>query len=303
MDRSGISRRRFLGAALAGGALVAGPLGAVLASRAHGGWRAGDDPDGAICEGLFARWSQEGAHGEPIGALVGRAGRAFLNAPYRANTLEEPGEEHVVVNLREFDCVTFYESSLALARSFSRGGTCADDFRAELRLMRYRAGEIAGYASRLHYFSDWVRDNAAKSVVRDVTAELGGVPDTRVIDFMSVHRSAYRQLASDGIARDVARAEQELSAAARWYIPKAKVGAALGLLRTGDVIGITTSLAGLDCSHTGLAVEEGGVIKFLHAPLSGGVIQVSRGSLDDYIAGHTRQTGIIAARPVEPFRP
>jgi hypothetical protein len=129
------------------------------------------------------------------------------------------------------------------------------------------------------------------------------MPDRRVLDFMSTHRPSYRQLASDAVARAIVRTESDLSAAERWYLPKAKIGASLPSLRTGDVIGITTSMEGLDCSHTGLAVDDAGVLKFLHAPLAGGVVQFSRGSLDEYLAGHDRQTGIIVARPVDPSCP
>jgi len=31
-----------------------------------------------------------------------------------------------------------------------------------LKLIRYRQGKINGYSSRLHYFTDWLRDNEQK---------------------------------------------------------------------------------------------------------------------------------------------
>lgn len=300
MNLPGISRRRFLAAAAASAGAVAIPRSFLLAFPDEPRGVAGADD--VICENLLSRWRREGVQRQPVGELVGMAGRSFLGAPYEANTLQEPGEEHLVVNLRTFDCVTFFESCLAIARCYALGERKADAFRAELRRMRYRKGIINGYPSRLHYFSDWMRDNVAKKIVTDATPGIGGEPDRRILNFMSTHPASYRQLASTEVAGAIAASERNLSAARRWFLPKTRIEASLPALRTGDVIGITTSIDGLDCSHTGLAVEEAGVVKFLHAPLSGGVVQFSRGSLADYLAEHEKQTGIIVARPVDPAR-
>ena len=43
--------------------------------------------------------------------------------------------------------------------------------------MRYRGGKRRGYASRLHYFSEWISDGARRGLVRDLGAELGGAED------------------------------------------------------------------------------------------------------------------------------
>ncbi len=42
-------------------------------------------------------------------------GKFFLGTPYVVGTLETKRGEHLVVNLREFDCVTFVENVVALA--------------------------------------------------------------------------------------------------------------------------------------------------------------------------------------------
>lgn len=258
------------------------------------------DADREICERVLARGKTENLAALPIGALVTLIGRTFTQCPYRAGTLEEPGEEHLVVNLRQFDCVTFVESSLALARAVKQGFTDAEGFRRELQTLRYRDGVIRGYPSRLHYFTDWIADNAARKNVADVTQELGGVLDTRLVSFMTAHRASYPRLETDDDVAAVAETERLLTARLRYMVPRARVKAALPHLRDGDIIGITTSMDGMDCSHTGLVAREGRVAKFLHAPLSGGHVQVSRGSLAEYIAGHAGQTGIVVARPLVP---
>src|SRR5262245_28987701 len=52
----------------------------------------------------------------PIGSAIARMGETFVGATYRPATLEVPGPERVVVNLRELDCVTFVENMIALVR-------------------------------------------------------------------------------------------------------------------------------------------------------------------------------------------
>ena len=60
-----------------------------------------------------------------------------------------------------------------------------DLYRNTLQQIRYRRGRVDGYASRLHYFTDWIRDNEQKGLVRELTADLGGVQDFEAIDFMT----------------------------------------------------------------------------------------------------------------------
>lgn len=254
-----------------------------------------------ILDATFARAASEGLQTKPIGDVVAAIGVSFLEAPYKAHTLEVPGEERLVVNLKEFDCVTFVESVLAIARCVKRGTTTYAAFTGELRRIRYRNGVINGYASRLHYFSDWIQDNETKRVVRNVAPTLGGVPLEKTINYMSRHRPAYRQLKNDRVYNAIVRVEKELNARRHIYLPKDRIQALRDLIQDGDIVGITTSLEGLDVSHTGFAYRFMGLLRFLHAPLSNGTIRISKRSLVDYLAQEPSRTGIMIARPLEPI--
>ena len=59
----------------------------------------------------------------PIADLVVKIGLSFLDTPYVAATLENGADEKMVVNLRELDCTTFAENTLALARTVKNGKT------------------------------------------------------------------------------------------------------------------------------------------------------------------------------------
>lgn len=238
--------------------------------------------------------------GKPIGEIVTAFGRKFLGTPYVGHTLEASGDEHLVINLREFDCVTFVENMLTLARCVRSGKTSFAEFKTALTNVRYAGGSIDGYPSRLHYFSTWIEDNAQKGLVRDITRELGGTAYEKSIDFMTTHAGSYKQLARKDFVQRIRLMELKLSREPLHHITKEAIAAMQDRLQDGDIIGTTTTMEGMDISHTGLVVRDGGVVRFMHAPLSGKQVMISEGSLAEYVKNIKSHTGIVAARPLEP---
>ena len=303
--RSGYTRRGFLtaaalltGAFLRGGLLLRRAFGAPARPSSLQSSVSGESLE--ILQQKFRLAADQSLASRPIGGIMAAIGTSFIGTPYVAHTLEVPGPEHLVVNLQGLDCTTFVENVLALSRCVKLGITTIDEFTKQLQLIRYRSGKIEGYPSRLHYFTDWIGDNDRKGIVRDITREVGGIPLVKTIDFMSTHRQPYPQLSDKSVADAIHLAELRLSSAEHTYVPKADVRSVQGKLRDGDIIAMATSIEGLDVSHTGLVCVKGGTPYYLHAPLSGGAVRLSQGSLADYLAGAGKQTGIIVARPLEP---
>ncbi len=236
----------------------------------------------------------------PIGEVVEAVGRFFLGTRYTAHTLEAPGVECLVVNLREFDCTTFMENALVLARCVKKNRLTFDEYRQELTFVRYRHGVIDGYPSRLHYLTDWIWDNAAKKVLQDMGRSFGGKRSAKRIDFMTTHTDSYRQLSDSTALRRIVDVEKRMNRRAFTAVPTGRVAAVLDRLQSGDIIGTVTNMKGMDVSHTGLIARENGVARFLHAPLSGGKVMLAEGSLADYLQKNTAATGIVIARPLEP---
>ncbi|HEY0811279.1 MAG TPA: N-acetylmuramoyl-L-alanine amidase-like domain-containing protein [Longimicrobiales bacterium] len=258
------------------------------------------DRDAELFAATIARAQRERLDTLPIGEVVARVGSWFVGAPYTPATLEAEGAEHLVVNLREFDCVTYVESMLALARVIKSGGDDFSDFRGELQKIRYRDGKLADYPSRLHYFSDWIRDNHRKGIVEDHTQSLGGVMDGEPIDFMTQHRTAYRQLAEQRFFDDVRAQEIALTRISRYMIPENSINQVAARIRNGDVIAATSSIKGLDVAHTGLAYWRNGQLHLMHAPLIGDSVEISENPLAERVIFIERQDGIMVARPREP---
>ena len=228
-------------------------------------------------------------------------GKQFIGSAYEANTLDQSGHELLVCNLKTFDCVTFVENVLALARCIKQNRHSYDSYQQELQTIRYRHGTIVGYASRLHYFSDWIYDNERKGIIVDVTKRIGGIPYRKHIDFMTSHRSSYPSLADDSVFQQLSTCEDSINARPMWYIPKSTVRELQKKISTGDIIAITTANEGLDISHTGIAIRlADGTLHFLHAADVGATVTISKETLAEYLQHHAGQTGIIVLRVNSP---
>jgi len=239
---------------------------------------------------------QRGLDTLPTGALMVALGRTFVGTPYVPQTLEAEGDERLIINLRALDCVTFVENMLALARTIRAGGAFPE-FTRELERIRYRTGSVAGYPSRLHYFSEWIDANQAKGIVTNVTRELGAVRDLEPLDFMSTHRASYRQLADDATFEAIRQIEARLNQNPRYYIPATAIAGAAPRIRDGDIIAATSTLSGMDIAHTGLAVWQDGELHLMHAPLVGDSVEISAQPLAVRIQRIRTQDGIMVARP------
>ena len=288
------SRRIFLGQAalIAQAALFGNAIGSTLLQAMP------EDEDLFRDAMLWAKGERLSAR--PIGDVITAFGEHFLGTPYVGHTLEAPGDEHLVINLREFDCMTFVENMLTLAQCAKKADPGFDVFQKQLTSVRYRNGVIDGYPSRLHYFSDWIRDNVRKGIVQDMSRELGGSAYRKPILFMSGHFESYRQLDNSAFVQRIKAVESTLSALTHYYIPAARIAKIQDRLQNGDIIGTTTAMEGMDVSHTGLVIRQGDVVRFMHAPLSGKKVLISTGSLAEYVTGIRTHTGIVVARPVEP---
>jgi hypothetical protein len=231
-----------------------------------------------------------------VSVLVGVIGIQLINTPYKAGTLDAFDVETCSVDFGGMDCVTFYETCLAMARIVKRGVVTQAALKTELQKLRYRGGILRNYASRLHYTSDWFQDNDSRKNIVDITNDLGGaIRLTKKIEFMSKNPSKYENLKDDpAMVKLIEVTERQLTAQPRIYIPKARIAEAEKRLKTGDIIGICTNVAGLDCAHTGLIYrDEGGLPRFLHASSKYGYVTLDK-PLSEFLG--PSHTGIIAAR-------
>ena len=272
-------------------------------TRDRGFW---NEEDWSIFEAKVSWALGQGLDTLSVGAVMAKIGRSFVGTAYIPGTLEVEGPESLVINFRGLDCVTFVENVFAMSRFVRAGGAgtllgnrkSAEDFyESILSEHRYRNGQVNGYPSRLHYFSDWVGDNHRRGLVRDISSELHVIVDSEAVDFMSTHTDSYAQLVDISNISLIKETEERLSAADRVYIPEDRINEVVQEIHDGDIIAATSTLAGLDIAHTGLALWIDETLHLLHAPLVGEAVQISETPLAERINKIEGQAGIIIARP------
>jgi hypothetical protein len=242
-----------------------------------------------------------------LGLAAARVGELALGTPYEAFTLEEylraggspMRTEPLTLSLTRFDCVSLVESCLAVSRVAAADEPVSwEAYGREMERMRYRDGQRGGYATRLHYFSEWLVDNERRGLVDRITQRLGGQRDDRPLRFMTSNRDSYPGLAEDAAFVQLAERERQLDAEPRWVIPTARIPEIEPEIRSGDILAFATSIDGLDVTHSAFAYrDQAGTLRVLHAPLSGGVVEITRSTVLEYVRAIRRATGIMVARP------
>lgn len=260
------------------------------------------EEDVKICNSKFTLAFDKSLSEKPINEVVVEIGKSFLGTEYIAHTLENEGDEQLVINLTGLDCTTFLETSLTFARCIKKGKTSFEDYKNELTFVRYQDGKLDKYPSRLHYFSDWIYNNQQKSIVKDITKEIGGKKIKFNLNFMSQNPKYYKQLQENPeFIPAVRNQENEINARQYYYIPEDDIEKIENKIQSGDLIALTTSDEGLDIGHVGIAIKmDDGRIHFLHAPLAGSKVQITETPLSDYAKKIKKHTGIIVLRVLEP---
>lgn len=240
----------------------------------------------------------ENKQDKTIAELVVLVGKFFKETPYVAHTLETD-EEQLVINLRGLDCTTYAENCLAIARTIKNDNLTFERFKEELMQIRYHSGVIDGYPSRLHYFSDWIFVNDKKRLVRHVSKEIANTNYPNTVNFMSTHPDSYKQLKNNTeFQQQLAQQEKEISARKIFFLPKEKLADFESKLQEGDIIGITTSISGLDITHVGLIVKNNEKVHLMHASSKAGKVIISEITLKEYLMGRKSAIGIMVARPL-----
>ena len=231
-------------------------------------------------------------------------GKKLLGKPYVSHTLDHYADEQLVVNMNAFDCTTYLETVLAI--TLARTDTKPTDtptqveqsFKKYLTQLRYRNGHIDGYASRLHYFSDWLRNNEKMGLLTDVTAQLpGSMSVAKPVSYMTSATHKYPAMSDPAVYRQMLLTETSLNQQSFSFIPTKYIRQAEGRIQEGDIVMLMAARPGLDMRHVGLAIRQpNGRLHLLHASSERGRVVISPLPLSDYVLSHKRMSGIRVAR-------
>jgi hypothetical protein len=196
--------------------------------------------------------------------------REFLGRPYMSNPLIGSADtaELFTASLDGFDCVTYIETVVALARA--RG---VDDFVEWLRKIRYEQGRIQ-WDRRNHYMTGWIRNNVRNGILEPVSMPaVATLIKERVLNVVP------------GLAPQRARIKSA---------PKAAMPRVEKYLQTGDLIFFASTRKHLDVFHAGIIVRDGEKTLMRHASRSHGYVVEQK--LSEFLKAN-RMTGVIVMRP------
>ena len=231
-----------------------------------------------------------------LGQIIQEVASKLLGAKYQAGLLDRFPDERLVISLQKFDCLLLVETVLAIAKNIALQDNNYDNFTHRVQQHRYNNGEINGYCSRLHYFSDWIRDNQVRGNVENITSQLGGISLRKKLNFMTSHRRRYPQLIkNEANYQCIAAMETSLEELDFNYIPTNKIRNVYSELQPGDIIGIATSIPGLDVTHTGLVYRHSNSnLGLIHASPAGKVVIAA--DLQSYVRKVNKAIGIVVVR-------
>lgn len=160
---------------------------------------------------------------------------------------------------------------------------------------------MGGYASRLHYFYDWLDDNSQRERVAWITDSLGGTRIHRKFSIMTTHREKYPALEDPLVFEQVKSIEESLNRLKLLFVPTKDIVLAQNEIKEGDIVGVIGNIRGLLISHTGLAaLGEDGLPHYLHASSHHKRVVFTPGTLSQYMKSQDKRKGIVVARPLAP---
>lgn len=240
---------------------------------------------------------------QSMGEIVQGIAEQLLGAQYKAGLLDQTQQETLYVSLTKFDCVLFVETVLALARGVAIQDYQYSNFSNRVADQRYWNGYRNGYCSRLHYFSEWINDNQRRGTVQNISHDLGGIPLKKSLNYISSHGKSYPRIANKTDDHGcILEMESNLKDITIFYIPQNQIKAIYPYLQAGDIVGIVTSIPGLDVTHTGLVYRtHQSNIGLIHASPIGKVSIAS--DLSRYVGNIKESMGIVVARLNDPRQP
>jgi len=196
--------------------------------------------------------------------------RRLLGHPYKPDPLigSAGTAEVLTASLDGFDCVTYIETVVALARASN-----VDDFIEWLRKIRYEQGRIQ-WRRRNHYMTRWISNNVRTAILRPVSA-----PNIPTVN--------YARILTVVLGLEPVRTRVK-------SVPKAAVPRLKRYMRSGDLIFFASTRRNLDVFHAGIIVCDRERVLMRHASRSKGVVVEQE--LSEFLKAN-RMAGVIVVRP------
>lgn len=244
--------------------------------------------------------------------LVVQVALQLLGTPYVGASLESEPEQ-LQVYLDKTDCILFVELSTCMALTLKgkrivqagdgehfvvRETPSLEDATPgyallcdNIRNMRYRLGVVDGYASRIHYTSEWLLQNSTNGILREYSREIGQELE-QPFYYMSMHPTRYRQLSHDVCELGKIRMMEERLSAQKpyFFVPQSALRqeSIVKQIKSGDIVAFISTWDGLDLAHVAIAYEHDGEMHFIHASYGAKKVIIEPKTLAEYATNGIR---------------
>lgn len=189
------------------------------------------------------------------------------NSPYLANPLGEGAQSGPLYRFDSFDCTTFVETVISLARSSNE-----NQFKESMNQIRYENGEISFYTRNHFPTVDWIPNNVRAGFVKDITSSVAGSL-TKTSETLIEKDEWYRKKGdhyvqvAEGFGKTLAQipyfAKEDILEHPELleHIPS---GSVFNIVRPNWDLRKSIGTR-LDVSHQGFLIRENGILYMVHA--------------------------------------
>ncbi len=210
--------------------------------------------------------------------------------------------DQLLINTTSFDCVTFIETFLAMAfttydlrkNPFALEDEIFQLFSKYLMLIRYYENKPTdSWDNRINYYTEQLFKLADLGLLVPVTENAKRYD--KKINYISSHKYKFRGIKN---WQRIRQTERFLTKRPKYYYPLKDIEKCyLPVAREGDIVALTTTVEGLEVSHTGIITLKNGRLYFSHASQKHKKLKMEEDFLE-YLNTRSTITGILVFRPV-----
>jgi hypothetical protein len=229
--------------------------------------------------------------------------KEFEGVPYGGGSQGCP-QAHTLVNLRQMDCMTFVENfwALAFTRHLIAGmkEKPVDEeifaiYVQNLNAIRYYEGKNQRNEDRIQYLTSGFIQLEKAGVLSMVGKEEGS-PMSKKINYVSGNRAKFGGFTDWAFIQNK---ENEMSQYSYITFDKNQIQDYAQIAQNGDLVGLVTTVPGLDVSHCGVITLREGKVFMTHASSVRKQLVLAQ-DITEYLAKRTTISGIVVFRPVFP---
>ncbi len=212
--------------------------------------------------------------------------------------------DQLLINTASFDCVTFIENFLAMAfttyelrnNPFAFEDEIFKTFSKYLMIIRYYENQpTESWENRINYYTEQLFKLTDLGLLIHIGENSGAKLYTKKINYISSNKYKFPGIKN---WKKLKQTEKKLTERPKFYFPLDEIEKCYKpIAQEGDIVALTTTIDGLEVSHTGIITLKNGRLFFSHASQKHKKLIMEEDFLE-YLDTRSTITGIMIFRPV-----